>query len=56
MEKIPEPRIDPPEPKVICECVTCGRGIYEGELAHPVDGWGWECEECSRVLKEVWNA
>lgn len=41
-----EPRLEPREPKVAHQCSGCGEGIYEGESAYYIKGWGWMCEQC----------
>ena len=37
-DRIPEPRFDPPEPKVFGYCQHCGGEIYEGETYYNIDG------------------
>ena len=41
-----EPRLDPPEPKAVCQCSVCGEPIYEGEDACHFDNYGWVCLFC----------
>lgn len=47
----PEPPLDPPEDKIICNCTECGGEIFEGEqyYAHP-DG----SPVCSDCLDMMW--
>ena len=51
-----EPRLDPPEPKVIHQCSWCDEPIYDGEECYDMNPHGWCCKYCmesKRTTAEV---
>lgn len=48
-----EPKSEPPEPKVACQCSECDEPIYEGESAYLLPRWGWVCEDCMKAAYKV---
>lgn len=35
--QMPEPPLDPPEPRVVCDCDMCGEEICEGNYAYRIN-------------------
>ena len=52
MEYVPEPRLEPVEPKAVHQCSVCDEPIYEGEMAYNIPGYGWICEHCADMPHE----
>ena len=50
-DRIPEPSLEPPEPKVFGYCEHCGGEIYEGETCYRIDGQLIH-EDCLRDFAE----
>lgn len=51
LERIPEPPLDPPEPRVVCRCELCGDEIYEGDTIYRFRPYVI-CERCVEDRKD----
>ena len=54
MEKVPNFKLEPPEPKIVATCSKCGQDIYEFEDFAQCDT-GYVCVDCAReeIEKEL---